>query len=122
MVSAPLSEKQKAYYANAIEALYRSGLGRGNFSGGILLAKNGEIVFEDYRGFYNKQAGKLIDSTSPLHVASISKTFTSAAILKLMEEGKLALDDNVQKYLPTFPYGNITIKNLLSHRSGATEV
>jgi CubicO group peptidase (beta-lactamase class C family) len=114
----PLSEKQKAYYANAIEALYHSGLGRGNFSGGILLAKNGEIVFEDYRGFYNKQAGKLIDSTSPLHVASISKTFTSAAILKLMEEGKLALDDNVQKYLPTFPYSNITIKNLLSHRSG----
>lgn len=114
----PLSGKEKAYYAAAIEPLFRNGLGRGNFSGGILLAKNGEIVFEDYRGIYDTRTRKAIDSTTPLHVASISKTFTSAAILKLMEEGKLSLEDRVQKYLPAFPYENITIKNLLSHRSG----
>lgn len=114
----PLTERQKRYYAGAIEPLYQTLLARRNFSGGIIAAKNGEIVFEDYRGMYDVKSGKRIDSITPLHVASISKTFTSAAILKLMEEGKLSLDDNVQKYLPSFPYANITIKNLLSHRSG----
>lgn len=114
----PLSEKEKTYYANAIAPLYQSLLLRRNFSGGILVAKNGEIVFEDYRGKYDTRKGTMIDSTTPLHVASISKTFTAAAILKLMEEGKLSLDDAVQKYLPSFPYSNITLKNLLSHRSG----
>lgn len=112
----PLTEKQKQYYGNAIEPLYHSILGR-NFSGAIIAAKNGEIVFEDYQGIYDKRNNSRIDSVTHLHVASISKTFTSAAILKLMEEGKLSIDDPVQKYLPVFPYPNITIKNLLSHRS-----
>jgi CubicO group peptidase (beta-lactamase class C family) len=114
----PLTAKEKAYYNNAIVPLYQSLLVKRGFSGGILLAKNGEIVFEDYRGMIDYRAKEPITSTTPIHVASISKTFTSAAILKLMEEGKLSLDDVAQKYLPSFPYVNITIRNLLSHRSG----
>lgn len=114
----PLSEKEKAYYAGAIAPLYQSLLLKHGFSGSILLAKNGEVVFEDYHGLINFKTKDPITSATPFHVASISKTFTSAAILKLMEEGKLSIDDRVDKYLPTFPYPNISIKNLLSHRSG----
>ena len=114
----PVSAREKEYYSNAIAPLYQSMLVRTGFSGGILLAKNGEIVFEDYRGFVNMKTKEPNTATTPFHIASVSKTFTSAVILKLMEEGKLSLDDKVEKYLPTFPYANITIKNLLSHRSG----
>ena len=51
------------------------------------------------------------------HLASVSKTFTAMAILKLWEEGKLDIHDDISKYLTGFPPG-ITIKNLLSQRSG----
>ena len=114
----PLTAKEKAYYNNAIAPLYESLLVKRGFNGSILLAKNGEIVFEDYRGAINLKTKEPITANSPFHVASVSKTFTATVILKLMEEGKLSLDDKVEDYLPNFPYKNITIKNLLTHRSG----
>lgn len=114
----PLSPAAKNYYANAIEPLYQSLLLKHGFNGSILLAKNGEIVFEDYHGLINFKTKEPITATTPFHVASISKTFTATVILKLMEEGKIALEDHVEKYLPGFPYQNITIRDLLSHRSG----
>ncbi|MFV7869623.1 serine hydrolase domain-containing protein, partial [Enterococcus faecium] len=56
--------------------------------------------------------------TTPFHLASISKTFTAVTVLHLMEQGRISLEDPVYKYLSGFPYTSITIKNLLSHRSG----
>ena len=114
----PLTDKEKEYYANAIEPLYRSLLLRTGFNGSILLAKNGEVVFEDYHGLINFKTGDSITPNTPFHLASVSKTFTATVILRLMEQGKLSLDDHVEKYLPNFPYSGITIKDLLSHRSG----
>lgn len=114
----PLSPRMKAYYAGAIEPLYQSLLLRTGFNGSILLAKNGQIVFERYRGIYNYRTKEPITENTPFHVASVSKTFTATVILKLMEEGKLSLDDHVEKYLAGFPYPGITIRNLLTHRSG----
>ncbi|NCI46333.1 serine hydrolase domain-containing protein [Sediminibacterium soli] len=113
-----LSPAVKQYYANAIEPLYQSMLVRTGFNGSILLAKNGEIVFEDYRGMINFKTKEPITSSSVFHVASVSKTFTAMVVLKLMEEGKLSLDDAVEKYLPGFPYPGIHIRELLNHRSG----
>jgi CubicO group peptidase (beta-lactamase class C family) len=118
IISKPLSEKEKAYYAAKIEALYPSALLKTGFNGGILVAKKGEIVFEDYRGLINFKTKEPITSNSTFHIASVSKTFTATVILHLMEQGKIQLDDPVEKYLINFPYAHITIKNLLSHRSG----
>jgi len=113
----PVSNKTKEYYVNLIEPLYEKQLLKTGFNGAILMAKNGEIIFEDYRGFINLKTKEPITSSSTFHVASISKTFTAMTILKLLEQEKLTLDDQVSKYLNGFPY-SITIKNLLSHRSG----
>lgn len=54
-------------------------------------------------------------------LASVSKQFTAAAVLKLCSEGKMNLTDYVGKYLPDFPYGGITIRRLLAHTSGLPE-
>ena len=62
--------------------------------------------------------GDPIDSTTSFHLASVSKTFTAMAVLKLWEDGKLNIDDKVDLYLTGFPFNQITIRNLLSHRSG----
>ncbi len=113
-----LSAQQAAYYTNAIEDFYEKRLVRTGFNGAILVAKNGQILFEQYRGFSNFKTKDLINQHTPFHLASISKTFTGMAVLKLWEEGKLSLDDSLQKYFPQLPYYGVTIKMLLSHRSG----
>ncbi|MBA4197691.1 MAG: serine hydrolase [Chitinophaga sp.] len=113
-----LSENEKLSYNNAIQPLYNKMLLQKGFNGAVLLVKNGEIVFEDYHGYINFKTKEAITAETPFHLASISKTFTGMTVLKLMEQGRLDLNDNVQKYLPEFPYNGITIKLLLTHRSG----
>ena len=88
----PLSAAEKSYYAQKAEADYRKILGA-NFNGEILVAKDGQIVFEDYHGVANFRTGARITYETPMHLASISKTFTGMAILHLWEEGKLSLND-----------------------------
>lgn len=113
-----LDEAKKAFYHSQIAPLYNNLLVKSGFNGGIIVAKNGEIVFEDYLGFINHSTKELIDAKSQFHIASVSKTFTAMAVLQLMEQGKININDYVEKYLPNFPYQNISVKDLLSHRSG----
>jgi len=114
----PLTATEKEKYAESIAPLYQKLLLQKGFNGSILLAKNGEIIFEDYHGYKNFSTKESITAETPFHLASISKTFTGMTILHLMEEGKIKLDDPLQTYFPNFPYQNITVRLLLSHRSG----
>jgi len=113
-----ISQATKDKYAEAIEPLYKKLLLQRGFNGAILLAKDGDIVFEDYHGYYNYQTKEDISATTPIHLASISKTFTGMTVLHLWEQGRISLDETVQHYFPNFPYENITIRSLLSHQSG----
>ena len=113
-----LNPVQAVVYTNAINDFYDKHLAKTGFNGAILVAKNGHILFERYKGYGNFITRDTINEHTPLHLASISKTFTGMAVLKLWEEGRLSLDDSLQKYFPQLPYYGITIKMLLSHRSG----
>ncbi|MFV0606707.1 MAG: serine hydrolase [Niabella sp.] len=90
-----------------------------NFNGGILVAKGGNILYEAYIGYQNptKHSDTITTATS-FHLASTSKPFTGMAVMKLAEEGKIGLEDMLTKYFPDFPYEGVTVKDLLSHRSG----
>ncbi|PTQ99857.1 CubicO group peptidase (beta-lactamase class C family) [Mucilaginibacter yixingensis] len=88
------------------------------FNGNVLVAKNGKIVYENAFGWANYPRQDSLNINSQFELASISKTMTSTAILQLMERGKLRLDDSVQQYYPNFPYHGVTIRMLLTHRSG----
>ncbi len=111
-------------YRELSECFDTSLLNKG-FNGGILIAKNGAVIYEKYQGLVDLrkkdlpagQAGPLTDST-PLHIASTTKTFTSVAVLRLVQENKLSLNDTITKFFPAFPYPGITVKMLLNHRSG----
>src|SRR5699024_4263474 len=76
------------------------------------------VVFEKYDGYYDLKKKDTLTANSAFHLASITKTFTGMAILKLEEAGKLSIDDDVKLYFPEFPYDNVTIRLLLNHRSG----
>jgi len=95
-----------------------------NLNGSILLAFGDQIFFKKEVGLKrlaSKTSENLIDSETLFELASISKQFTAAAILKLNEEKRLSLNDYVVKFLPNFPYKNITIEHLLTHTSGLPE-
>jgi CubicO group peptidase (beta-lactamase class C family) len=115
----PLTPEEVARYNKLISTHLDSTLGKTRFNGSILVAKNGQIVYEAYNGFVNPRIHKdSITPTTPFHLASVSKTFTGMATLKLWEQGKLNIDDPVSKYLTGFPLEAVTVKMLLSHRSG----
>jgi len=116
-VASALSPELKNKYAAEIKLRYEALLGK-NFSGEIIVAKNGQIVFEDYKGFANLADKMPMNAQTPIHLASISKTFTAMTVLKLWEQKKLDLKDPVTKYFPKFPYTEVSIEQLLSHRSG----
>ncbi len=113
-----LSNSDSAKYATAIKEIYDTLLLNAGFNGEILVAKNGHIVFESYQGYSNFVSRDTITQHTAFHLASVSKTFTGMAILRLCEQKKLSLDDSVQRFFPAFPYHGIKIKLLLSHRSG----
>ena len=84
----------------------------------FLVAKNGQIIYENYMGFANKNTGEQLTKDTPLHIASVSKVLTSTAILMLVDAKKIALDQKVNTIIQNFPYPEVTIQTLLNHRSG----
>lgn len=89
----------------------------------VLIAKNGNILFKNSYGLASLKPKRKLKTNMVFQVASISKQFVSAAILKLVEEGKISLTDTIQKYVPYFPTKKypITIHHLLSQTSGIPE-
>jgi len=115
-----LSKEKFRQYNNACNSFFDSLLlRRGAFNGSILVAKDGNIVYEKYAGFSNPATRQdSLGMNSAFHLASVSKTFTAMAVLKMWEEGRLSIEDSLGKFFPNFPYRGITVKMLLSHRSG----
>lgn len=101
-----------------IDQYYKKIWEGGDLSGGILVAKGDEILYENYRGFGREGNQMPIDKNTPLHVASVSKTLTAMAMMKLVEAGKIKLTDHLTQYFPGFPYPNVTVQTLLDQRSG----
>ncbi|HTH83196.1 MAG TPA: serine hydrolase domain-containing protein [Mucilaginibacter sp.] len=88
------------------------------FNGNVLVAKHGKIIYEKALGWADYLHRDSLKINSRFELASVSKTMTSTAILMLMERGKLKLDQNVKEFFPDFPYDGVTIRLLLTHRSG----
>jgi len=88
------------------------------FSGTVLVSKKGTVIYKNAFGLANRKKHEILTSDDAFQIGSASKQFTSVSILILVEQGKISLEDNIQKYFPSFPYENITIKTLLTHRSG----
>jgi CubicO group peptidase (beta-lactamase class C family) len=89
------------------------------FNGTILVATKGAVIVEKGYGYKDKSTKALNDTNTIFQIGSITKQFTSAIILRLLEQHKLSLQDSVTKYIPDYPNGNkITIENLLTHTSG----
>lgn len=88
------------------------------FNGNVLVAKKGKIIYQNAIGWADYLHRDSLKINSKFELASVSKPITSTAVLLLVEQGKLRLDQDVREFFPNFPYEGITVKLLLTHRSG----
>jgi len=90
----------------------------------LAIVKDGVMIYSKCIGMADLEHDVRINATTVFNVGSISKQFTSAAILLLEQQGKLLLDDKIKKYFPELPdYANsITIQHLMNHTSGLREM
>lgn len=88
------------------------------FNGAVLVAKKGKIIYQNVFGWANYLKKDSLTIDSKFELASVSKPLTGLGVLKLVQEGKLKLNQTVNDFFPDFPYPGISIDMLLSHRSG----
>jgi CubicO group peptidase (beta-lactamase class C family) len=95
-------------------------VGPGSPGVALAIVKDGESVFEQGWGLANLEYDIPITPATVFDAASVSKQFTAFAVARLIQQGKLSLEDDIRKYLPDMPdYGTtITLRHLLSHASG----
>ena len=100
-----------------LDSFYRTQV-RAGFNGSVLIGRKGKVIYERYFGLANREAQIRLNPTSASQLASVSKTFTAAAILYLHEKKYIDINQKVSEYIKDFPYEAITVKMLLNHRSG----
>ena len=88
--------------------------------GSMLFMRDGKVVARHHTGYADRDAKLRVDDDTIFHWGSITKMLTAVAILQLRDEGKLSLDDDITKWLPTFDTkGNkVPLRRLLDHTSG----
>ena len=97
---------------------------RGRFTGAVLVARGDQVLFRQVYGMADREAGRPFDLDTPLRLASVSKMFTAAAILRLQDEGVLSVEDTVCDWIADCPeaWVNIRIGHLISHQSGIPDL
>jgi CubicO group peptidase (beta-lactamase class C family) len=88
------------------------------FNGAVLVTVDDKIIYKKAFGYANFNTKDTLTENSIFQLASVSKQFTAVSIMMLKEQGLLSYNDLVSRFFPDFPYKGITVKMLLSHRSG----
>ena len=93
---------------------------KNGLSASILVAQNGDIIYNGGVGLRNKSKNLSVNKETIFTIGSLTKQFTATAILKLQEAGKLSVNDSIYKFFKNIPKDkqNITIHQLLTHTSG----
>ncbi|WP_062057328.1 serine hydrolase [Aquimarina longa] len=117
-----IPEKLTTAHSNnpALDSLMKTCYQRGLFNGSILVLKNDSIIYKNSLGFSDSLKAKKLKQNMLFNIGSISKEFSAVSIMKLVEEHKINLDDNVSKHIPNLPNWSTKIKihHLLNYTSG----
>ena len=115
--------EKKVDLSAQIDALIRPLADSNNFSGAVLVKKNDSAILSATYGYANWERNTKNTLNSKFFIGSISAVFTAAAIMQLVDEGKLSVDDKLKKFIPKIPNSDkITIHHLLTERSGLPRV
>ncbi len=97
---------------------------QGKFNGNLLVVKNGEILYSKSFGYADNTKNIVLTTEYRFGIGSIYKEFPAVAIMQLLEEDKLSIDDPIRTHLPDLPKWaeNVTIRNLLQYSSGLPRI
>lgn len=86
----------------------------------LVAVREGKIVYSKGYGYADRETARPVKPEDRFEIGSITKSFAATAIMLLVEDGKISLDDKLDKFLGTIPQGwtGITIRHLLNHTSG----
>jgi D-alanyl-D-alanine carboxypeptidase len=118
--AAPAAPPAVAAPIAAIDALLKGSFPSEGPGAAVVVVKDGRTLFRKAYGTASLELGVPLQPDMVFRLGSITKQFTAAAILMLAEEGKLSLQDPIEKHLPGYPTQGhvITIEHLLTHTSG----
>ena len=117
--TSPKTSSKPVKVDSRYQSLIKKKLKEYNFNGVVRVSKNGKVLCEVANGKMSSGSNKDISADTLFAIASCSKQFTAASVMILADEGKLSVNDTIDKYFPNYKYGeDITIKNLLTMRSG----
>lgn len=108
-----------------LDSVFRNIFPDGEPGASVFVMQNDSIIYSRSFGVANFRTGEMMTDSTMVNLASISKIFSAAALLKLAEEGKIDLDDCISKYFPEFPhkvFDKITIRHILSHSTGLPDL
>ncbi|MEG0928003.1 serine hydrolase [Chryseobacterium sp.] len=115
------SYAQKTIPSKAVDSYVKNVIQINEIPGmAVGIVKNNKIVFQKYYGAETLESDKKVDSNSKFRIYSNTKLMSNIGLFKLIEEGKLSVEDKVSKYVDNLPkeWQNVQVKNLLSHSSG----
>lgn len=104
--------------AAILDSIIQQKTERFHFNGSILVGYKGNCIFNQSFGYSDIRNKEPLSTDAVYQLASVSKQFTAMAVMILKERNQLNYDDSVTKYIPDFPYPNITLRMLLNHTSG----
>ena len=112
------AQRKYSVYAGLLDSFMTAETAIRHFNGNVLIAHDGDIIYKKSFGYRNYDTKELLDENSVFEIASVSKQFTAAGMLLLIEKGKVKFTDTLRAFFPELPYYNITIKDLIIHTSG----
>ncbi len=123
LVSCAIAQEEKTM-DEAVDSIFR---GTKAVGGAFLVAKEGEVVYERYYGVQQKTTNVPVHPDTYFRCASVTKLVTGIGLMKMMDEGLLAPDEDISTYLgytvrnPRYPDTPITLRMLMSHTAGLNE-
>lgn len=104
---------------NKLDSYFDTLEANNRFMGSVAVSQNGKLMYTRSVGFSDFENGVKANDNSKYRIGSISKTFTAVLVLKGVEEGRIDLNQTIDKYFPSINNaGKITVNHLLYHRSG----
>src|SRR5215510_10535673 len=115
----PVTLTAQKNYSKLLEEYMQAQTDVKDFSGTVLVMKQNKVMLKKGYGMADREWNIANTTDAKFRIGSVTKQFTAACILQLIEAGKLSLDDKLSKFYPDFPKGDsVTIHMLLNHTSG----
>ncbi|HEY8687654.1 MAG TPA: serine hydrolase domain-containing protein [Chitinophagaceae bacterium] len=119
LVLLPVIVSAQKNYSDQLDKYAQAQMDVKGFNGTVLVVKQNKVLLKKAYGLADREWNIANTTDTKFRIGSITKQFTAACILQLIEQSKLSLDDRLSKFIPGFPKGDsVTIHMLLNHTSG----